>query len=296
MIVAPVRAVIGAPVTLTFTSVDSDGEPSDVDPGVVTVGVEKADGTVLVAAGTATTGSGATRSYTLPATSELDRLTVTWTASAVAIGTTTVDVVGGVFATLAEIRAIAPTLGDTSTDTDVALLRVRAEVEAMIDRAAGGALSFVPRFATATMWHGGQKMLQLPHYFLRRIRWARYWYDTADPTDVESSLLTGIQPNDAGLALLYDASEAWPTGRVVVGYEHGLDAPPLDVKRQAVAAIRRGVSQSRSAVDSRAMSYTSPTGETQRFPTPGLGPWVTGVPEIDEVLRWYADHYPVMSV
>lgn len=298
MFAAPVRAVIGAPVTVTFTSVDSNGEPSATDPGTVTVGVVRADGTTVVAPGAATVGTGATRTYTLSAThtANLDQLTVTWTASATVIGTTVVDVVGNVFATLAEIRSVASTLADVGENSDAVLLRVRGEVESMVERACGAGLSFVPRFDTATMYHRGQKMLKVPHYFLRRIRWARYWYDSATSTDVTPSLLTGIQPNDAGLALLYDATYSWPTGRLVVGYEHGMDAPPPDLKRQVIAAVRRATNQSRSAVDSRAMSFTSPTGETQRFPTPGLGPWVTGVPEIDEVLRWYSDRYPLTAV
>jgi RNase H-fold protein (predicted Holliday junction resolvase) len=295
---APVRAIQGAPVTVTFTSLDSTGEPSAVDPGTVTVGVTAADGSTVVAGGAATAGTGATRTYTLSAThtANLDRLTVTWTSSAVTIGTTVVDVVGAVYATTAEIRAAIPTLADEAANPTATLVQARLEVEAMFERAIGDVLSFVPRFDTATMWHRGQRMLQLPHFFLRRVRWARYWYDEADYTEVEPTLLTGIQANEAGLALLYDDTESWPVGRLVVGYEHGMDGPPPDVKRQAIAAVRRQVHQARSAVDPRAVSQTMANGEVQRFPTPGLGPWVTGVPEVDEVIQWYKDAYAMTRV
>jgi hypothetical protein len=295
---APIRAVIGAPVTVTFTPVDSNGEPSTTDPGTVTVSVARADGSVLVAPGAATATSGSERTYTLSGglNTLLDQLTVTWTAAAATIGTTVIDVVGGVFFTVDEIRAAVPILANATDDTAATLIQARAEVEALFERAVGGTLSFVPRFDTATMYHRGERMLRLPHYFLRRVRWARYWYSTDTYTVVDPVQLATIQPNEAGLALLYDDTDSWPTGRLVVGYEHGMDAPPPDVKHQAFAAVRRQVSQFRSAVDSRAISYTGPNGEVQRFPTPGLGPWVTGVPEIDEVLKSYRAAYSMTKV
>lgn len=298
MYATPVRAVIGAPVTVTFSPIDSNGELSSVDPGTVTVGVARADGTVLVAPGAATATSGVERTYTITAanTALLDQLTVTWTAAAVTIGTTVVDVVGGVFFTTDEIRREQPGLsGDTDYPIDV-LQKARAEVEALFQRAIGDTLSFVPRFDTATMYHRGEKMLRLPHYFLRKIRWARYWYSTSSYTAVDPALLAGIQPNEAGLAILYDVTYSWPVGRLVVGYEHGMDSPPPDVRHQALAAVRRQANQFRSSVDSRAISYTTPNGEVQRFPTPGLGPWVTGVPEIDEVLKSYRAAYSMSKV
>jgi hypothetical protein len=153
----------------------------------------------------------------------------------VAVGTTTVDVVGNVFANLADIRGTAVMLADTVKYPDAALIRARTEVEAMFERAIGNVLSFVPRFDTATMWHRGQKMLRM-------------------------------------------------------------DAPPPDVKRQAIAAVRRQANLAFSAVDPRAFSMTSPGGEIQRFPTPGLGPWVTGIPEIDEVIQSYRAQYSMTQV
>jgi hypothetical protein len=188
-----------------------------------------------------------------------------------------------------------PSLADVGKYSNAVLRDARLEVETMFQRGIGDSLSFVPRFDVATMYHRGQRMLKVPHYFLRRVRWARYWYDEATSTDVTESLLTGIQPNEAGLAVLYDATESWPTGRLVVGYEHGMDAPPVDVKRQAITAIRRQANQANTGTDSRAISYTTPSGEVQRFPTPGLGPWTTGLPEVDEVLRWYRERYPVSA-
>src|SRR4051812_23143620 len=115
------RAVRGAPATLRFSPVNSDGEPSTTDPGTVTVGAVRADGTVLVAPGTATTTVGVDRTSTLPAvdTALLDEITVTWTAGGVTIGTTTVVVVGGVLTTIAEVRAIEDSTADVTDTADV---------------------------------------------------------------------------------------------------------------------------------------------------------------------------------
>jgi hypothetical protein len=79
-----------------------------VDPGTVTVGVTRADGTVLIAAGTATAGSGAaarTYALTIANTALLDTLTVTWTSATKGVRTSTIEVVGGFLFTLSQARA-----------------------------------------------------------------------------------------------------------------------------------------------------------------------------------------------
>lgn len=293
MLSYPVRAVQGAPVTVRFTPFDSDGESSTSDPGTVTVGVVRADGTVVVAAGTATTSDGASRTYTLTAaqTALLDVLTVTWTAGGVIVGTSTVEVVGSVLATVAEVRGIEDSTSDIGDYQTSDILRARTEVDAIFERACGGVLSFVPRYTLATVyaatWNG---TLDVPHYFLRAVRSVSYVNVDGGVSPVD--LTSGVDLS-AGIRL---NGYRWPCGRLLVGYEHGMDAPPPDVKRAAIAAIRRQLNLSRSGVEARAMSYTSPLGEVQRFPTPGLGPWVTGVPDIDAVLIDYRKKFPVVMV
>jgi hypothetical protein len=73
-----------------------------------------------------------------------------------------------------------------------------------------------------------------------------------------------------------------------VGVEHGRDYPPDDLKRAAVTAIRHQASQGRSGLDARAMSFQPIDGGNVVLATPGLGPWVTGIPAVDEVLKRYA--------
>lgn len=287
------RCVAGAPITVSFLAFDADGEPSGADPGTVTVGVVNAEGDTVVSAGTATAGSGtAARTYTITAanTATLDQLTVTWTASGATVYSTLVDVVGGVYATVAEIRGVEDSLGSIPDDPTATIIRCRGEVEKIVERACGHVLAFVPRFATATVKHYRGEFV-LPHYNVRRVRWVRY--TDSSGTSQEVDITGGVRLAGGTACILAGVSTTLP---LTVGYEHGFPAPPDDVKRAAIAAIRRQVNLAKSQIDSRAMSWQGPAGEFLRFPTPGLGPWVTGVPEIDEVLADYAKRYPVAGI
>jgi hypothetical protein len=121
-----------------------------VDPGTVTVGITRADGTVLVAAGTATTGSGTgARTYNLTTTHTalLDRLTVTWTSTLKGTLLSYVEVVGGFWFSLAELRAIRG-LTDTTDYPTSDLAAMRTTVEDAIEEYTG---ALVPRYAYQTV-------------------------------------------------------------------------------------------------------------------------------------------------
>jgi hypothetical protein len=157
MMQTPARVVQGAPITVTYQAVDADGEPSSTtDPGTVTVSITRADGTSIVTGaattGAATTGTDSTRSYTISAayTGTLDRLAVTWSAGGSVIGTTTVDVVGGVFITVAEIRTLEDSLSDPGQYLPDTLIRARRQIESLITRACGDVVAFVPTFAVTS--------------------------------------------------------------------------------------------------------------------------------------------------
>lgn len=265
------RIVAATTATLTWQGVDQDGEPAD--PGTVTVAVTRADGATVLAAGTATSGTGSNpRAVGLTAaqTAQLDVLTATWTVGGVAVGVTTHEVVGDVYATVAEIRSLEDSLADVSANTDNTIKRCRSEVESTIEQVCRQA--FVPRFSVLRV--GMDLKIRIPN--LRTVRWTR--------TVSSSGILTPADPFGVNFGPWYYPDVAV---YVLAGVEHGLDCPPPDLKRAAIKAIRRQVNMSKSAVDARAISYTGPSGETQRFPTPGLGPWITGLPDVDEVLQRY---------
>lgn len=281
------RCVAGAPLTVTYTPVDAEGEPSGVDPGVVTVNVARSDGTAVVT-GAATTGAGATpRTYTLTATvtEALDQLTVTWLVGATVVHRTVVDVVGGVYCTVGQIRDGERPLSDVAKYPADRLKQARLVVESMVERACGHVVSFVPKFAITQDAHLAGADLLLPHAHVRSVRWVSYVDGVGAVVPVDISAGVGVYPD--GVIRL--RSSHWPRERTLVGYEHGLTAPDPELQGVVIQAIRRQVNK--SGIDSRVMSHTTPEGETQRFPTPGLGPWVTGIPEVDEVLKTYRERY-----
>lgn len=280
------RCVAGASKVVTYTPIDAEGEPSGADPGPVTVNVTRADGTAI-ATGAATTGTGVTpRTYQLAATAVPDQITVTWLVSSVPVHYTTVDIVGGVFLTLAELYEREPTLSETTKFPPAVLQRARREVEAMIDRATSHVLSFVPKFAvTQDAYLSRGDVLQVPHAHVRSVRWASYVDASGVSVAVDVTAGVGVYPD--GTLRLHATS--WPSNRMRVGYVHGLTAPDDEVKRAVARAVRRQAAT--GGVDPRAISHSIPGGEIQRFPTPGLGPWITGLPEVDEVLQSYRERY-----
>src|SRR5690349_811749 len=102
------RILQGTPGTLSQQWTE-DGAPAD--PGTVTISVTRADGTVLVAVGTGTSGSGTnprTFQLTTTHTALLDTLTVTWTSTTKGTLTSYLEVVGGFHFGLGDLRGLSP--------------------------------------------------------------------------------------------------------------------------------------------------------------------------------------------
>jgi hypothetical protein len=282
------RVVKATPAVIRFQGVDQDGEPAD--PGTVTVGVTDSKGDVVVAAGSATTGSGTQpRTYTLSVaqTANVDRLTATWTVSGTVVGVTNVEVVGGVFVSVAEIRSMEPALSSASDYTTPVLTAARTQVETMFEDTCNRA--FVPRFRVDTLSGDGGLVLVLGRPDVRRIRWVRIADYRGVFTDIDLTAET-IEVTELGLVVRRDSY--WPWGRfnVQVGYEYGLDQPPADLKQAAVQAIRAQVNTFRSGIPDRATSFQPIDGGNVVLATPGLGPWITGIPSVDECLKRYRWH------
>lgn len=264
------RIVSGAPAALTWQGVDSTGEPAD--PGTVTVGVVRADGTVLVAPLTATDGTGdEPRSVELTAaqTATLDWLTATWTVSGTVVASTVHEVVGGVYMTSAEIRAAEPSLSDQVKYPTSVLLAARDRTERAFEAETNRA--FVPRFRMVTV-RGGV----LPDTDIRTIRFVR----DAD-TDATVSYT-----HYAGSRLLRDIYTSTP---LVVGYEYGADTPPGDLLEKFARVVRHDLNSAKSGIPDRAMSFQPAEGGNVVLATAGLGPWIYGIPDVDQVIhrhRW----------
>ncbi len=278
-----------AAATLAWRPTDSEGELVAAT-GTPTVTVVRGDGTALVPASAPTIVAGVVN-LTLSATelAFVDRLTVTWLLDAVARGTSTVDVVGGVYLTVAELRELEPTLGEGEFPAAV-LRRGRREVESRFERSVQG-VAFVPRLSTHRFNAKSYATVVLPHYFVSAVYWVRYWSDNA----WTALTTTDVVVSESGVVRLGPDLAPWGT-LVEIGYVHGLTSPPEDVKRAAALAVRHQVLANRSGIDSRAMSYQPAEGGNVILATAGVGPWEFGIPDVDGVLRSWRDRYPTAMV
>jgi hypothetical protein len=141
------RSLTGVAATFSWQPLDGDGAAA-TPAGAVTVDIARANGTALVTAG-ATSGTGSDpRTYSLVATScaITDLLTATWKDAGVTRATTTMELVGGYYANIPQIRASDPTLAANNVNavSDADLIRARTEVEHAF--ASITSCDFVPRF------------------------------------------------------------------------------------------------------------------------------------------------------
>lgn len=261
------RVVRGRSATITHTFL-IDGLPADPSPDQATVAITRADGTVLVASTTATEAGGGAVSFELtPAhTALLDTLTVTWTATFDGQAQTFTDIVeiaGGSLFTIAQARKA---IGDDSlAAAEIEEARLYAETE--IEAAIGYAL--VPRYALKTMSSERSSPLDLGPY----------------TRTVRTLTVSGITLTPDELALLtlnngWLRGYPWPTGHgnVVVGYEHGLDAPPPGAVN-AVLSLAVDNLGGTSSIDPRAESIVTVDGTIRlrtagQFTAAGVDAWI----------------------
>lgn len=281
--VADQRVLAGSTATLRWQHLDQDGEPAD--PGTVTVGVTRADGTTVLAAGTATTADGTARTVALTAaqTSTLDLLTATWTRTAdSSTYRTLVAVVGGFYFSVTDARASDPTLANDVKYPDGKVQAARAEVEDEFERICD--VAFVPRFRRAALDGSGRCTLLLPTPLVRRVTAVAELASDGTSTAWTADEVGDIRPSHTGEL---HSPRAFPSGRanVVVAWEHGHDRPPDDVRQAALLRLRYRTTRPYSATLDRATSFQEEGGNTYRLDTAGAAK--TGIPDVDGVLaRW----------
>lgn len=284
------RVIAGLAAPLSWQALDVDGEPAD--PGTVTVGVTRSDGTTLVAAGTATSGSTTSpRTFSLTAaqTALLDRLTVTWTAAGATVQTTTVDVAAKPYFSNDQLRTLEPSLKDPARYPKGLISLARSQVESLFEWVTNR--GFVPRYEFERIRRPGGYCsrtscdLKLRHPDLRVVRSAAQ-YSPADATTPTSTLSAGdcaaIPADLSGFAY---RSAGWSAARVDIGYEYGLQAPPPDVARQAMALCSAVLIESKSGIPDNAVTYSSTEGGWSAvLITPGVRGAHTALPKVNEVL------------
>lgn len=274
--------------TMSWQPTDSDGEPAD--PGTVTVGVVNSAGTVVKAAGTATSGTASaprTVAVTAAQTVNVDWLTATWSVSGVVVGTTVHEIVGAPLITRGQLVDREPKM---STVSLTEFLRARREADDLFFTTCKR--SFVPRFAVERLevrsnQHPTRLALRFPD--VSEVRWANHIDTNGTVTALD---VAGVGPSSTGIVTLV-GGDVWPSsGEIEVGYVHGMTRPPHDVLSAVARYIRDILGSGNSSIPDRATTYSDGQGGTTQLATPGLGPFITGIPEVDKVLTDRAWNVP----
>lgn len=247
-----------AAVTLDVTFYS--GETATEADGAVTIGITREDGTVLVAAGTATTNDPAVGvyKYTLAAQSQLDILTAKWTGvfgGATQTVRTTIEIVGGFYVALAEIRA----LQGLSSTTDFPLSKLQDARDWFEDEFEGFiGHALVRRYHRELLDGNGSDTIRLDKAFPRTIISAKI-----DGTAISSGDLAKWRLYRTGKVVRDDGGVFTASAdlqNVEIAYEHGKDAPAEDVHSAALVAIRSKLLSEQSGVFADARSVETSSG------------------------------------
>lgn len=267
--------------TLTLTRYDQDGIAADAS-GAVTVGVTRADGLVVKAAGTATV-HGLTGIYTVTLTAaevgaNVGQLTATWTDSG-GVSTTVVDVVGAYMVSVNEIRAL-PNLSDTAKFANAELIAARRWFEDLAERHCN--VAFVPRFRRVRVNGTGVSQLLPPDPMPIGLLSARTYTDATTYTAFDATDLADVLPAEGYLTR--STRGVWTAGveNLVIEYEHGYQSPPSDIKAQALVAIRAQLLNDQ--VGRPMVSIADGAGGTTRYSMAGPDK-PTGIDTVDEALN-----------
>lgn len=275
-----------ATVFVTFyggeTAIDADGDVTDT--------VKRADGTTLLTDTASHEGPAGSGRYSelIPSQANLNSLTISWTGLFSGVSTTlesTLDIVGGFYFSIAELRAYdsALTLARFST---AELAEKRVMVEDEFEDICGRA--FVPRFARETglrgeggtqFWLGKPDVLAITKLVVDGVDKLAAW--------VTTGLITRDNDNGQVLNLTGDAISLSSADSVEIEYEYGYRTTPVPIKEAAMKRARGFLLGRNATIDERATVMSIPDFGTFNLSTPGQRGANTGIPDIDVVLNRY---------
>jgi len=263
--------------------VDLDEVPTDAD-ATPTCTVVNAAGTTLtaptVSAVDATDGQYTALLTDTVHTAELDELTATWAAD---VGTyqrtftQTIEIVGGHYCSIAEIRA-EPGMADSLTFPTALLREIRNEVEQVIEDALGWAL--VPRFRRALFYGDGGDRIDLPTPKASSLLAATVDGSSVSTANFEvDSYHSEVIRTDGTFPSSSDG-----TPNVTLAWVHGDQAPPPRIRREALRLIRNEAFARISDQPSQVIAQTF-EGMTLRYSTPDpANNRPTGVLTLDPII------------
>lgn len=274
----------GAAATLSVQWTDTNDNPVAA-AGAVTVGVTRADGSTLVASGTATLNPDTglyTKALTAAQTATLDELTAVWSdAGSSTTRTTSALVVDGFAFSIAEIRS-DEALANAGTYPDELLIDKRAFVEAEFERITLRAPT--RRYELLRVDSTGDPELRTGRYDLAAVRSCRvYAYrGSTSYTDLTADQLARLVWDNDGVIARTDGG-TFLEGRqnVLVGIEYGMDEIEADLRQAMLRRLRSVITADRSGIPDRAKTWQPANGGTFEIARASLTS--TGIDDIDAV-------------
>jgi hypothetical protein len=274
-----------ATISVTFyngsTAVEADG--------AVTVLAKRADGTTLLSTSATNEATVGVYSVVVPPQSTLNVLTLTWTGTFT--GTqisieSTVEIVGGFYFSIAELRNYDKALENVTRFTTDDLVKARAVVETEFEDICDRA--FVPRYYRETGIEVDQDNGQL---WLERPEITAILSIKTDGTDQSGWISSGYFKRDkySPSVLHTNNSALGVIGAidVTMEYEYGMGQVPVLIKEKALKRAKQFLLGQNSTIDERATTMLIPDVGSVNLATPGMRGSETGVPDIDVVLNRY---------
>lgn len=260
-----------------------DGNATDPDGNTATVTITKdSDGSAVATNAATTRISTGTYAYALQPQAALDRLKVVWSGTFDSLPqpvTTYLDIVGGYFVTLAELRAM-PNLSDPAKFSTAELIEARQWFETLAEHHCGRA--FVPRYKKLRMSGSGTSTLLLD-MDIRSVRSVRDYTDATTYTAFTAAELADIDIDPLGNLTRLTGSWRYGIRNLVLVYEHGMDACPDNLRAAAKDVIRNHLLEDHTGHQEYALQ--TDVGII-RFERPGPGA-PTGNRTADTVLNSY---------
>ena len=272
-------------LSVTFCS----GETATAADGAVTIGIVDATGATVVAGGTSTTAVGSgVYTYALAAQSNLKKLTATWSGtwgSAMTFDTHH-EIVGGWYATPAEVRAMDSILGEATTFPLADLIDAIDYSTAIIDDYTG--TSWVQRYHREIL-NGTNS---------DTIRVSKMFPATLLSASINGTAFTSQEQTDTALfddGTMQRKSNVWtytnPGNLVVIEYEAGVvTVAPNDLRWAARTLARYHLLEQVSRIPDRAISVQSEFGQIQ-LAQPGMNR-PTPLPDVNVVLNRHRHRGP----
>jgi hypothetical protein len=267
------RILAGAPdPELRAVIYDQDGDPVDTAPGTVTCTITRADGTAVATGRACTTSTSAvTCELTTAEAQTLDVLSAVWSVNGVVRHRSWHRIVGAFPFSIPELAKRA----GIAEGFDRAELRTeRDRITDLVEEYVG---AVVPRY-DLEQWRGtGGFTHALAHRPLRRIRSLIVDGDPDDIVDLdEVDYAAGVVSGD----VLFH-------GDCVLGYEHGRDLPPADLRDAMLTAAADRLLREWSTIGPRVRSISDGMGVTQQLSYAGKD-HPTGLDEVDAIIMRYS--------